>query len=226
MRHFSRADWTRRGSRPLTEEKEGIYRRLCREDVERFRLADGLPEALDRLQARGVPMAIATGAGRGNLDFYFEAFHLERWFDWDHVIYDDGTLPGKPAPDVYLRACARLGVAAAGLRRRRGRLCRHRLGPTPPGRAPSSPSPPPIRPGHWKNCPASRRSSTIIAILCPFLTAWREPRGPSARLIKERSNWEDAYACTRPEARLRAMGVRGRGRVLPAAPLQHTLHAE
>ena len=92
----------------LTEEKEVIYRRLCREDAEHFRLADGLPEALDRLQARGVPMAIATGAGRGNLDFYFEAFHLERWFDWNHVIYDDGTLPGKPAPDVYLRACARL----------------------------------------------------------------------------------------------------------------------
>lgn len=27
------------------------------------------------------------------------------------MVYDDGTLPGKPAPDVYLRACARLGVA-------------------------------------------------------------------------------------------------------------------
>ena len=95
----------------LTEEKEIIYRRLCREDAEHFRLADGLPEALDRLQARGVPMVIATGAGQGNMDLYFEAFRLERWFDWQHIIYDDGTLAGKPDPDVYLRACARLGVA-------------------------------------------------------------------------------------------------------------------
>ena len=108
LRHFYRADLDDAQAAALTEEKEIIYRRLCREDAERFRLADGLPEALDRLQARGVPMAIGTGAGRGNLDFYFEAFHLERWFDWDHVIYDDGTLPGKPAPDVYLRACERL----------------------------------------------------------------------------------------------------------------------
>ena len=45
------------------------------------------------------------------MDFYMEAFGLERWFDWDHIIYDDGTLPGKPAPDVYLCACARLDVA-------------------------------------------------------------------------------------------------------------------
>ena len=29
----------------------------------------------------------------------------------EHVVYDDGTLAGKPDPDVYLRACARLGVA-------------------------------------------------------------------------------------------------------------------
>ena len=56
-------------------------------------------------------MAIATGAGRGNLDFYFDAFHLERWFSRDRVVYDDGTLPGKPAPDVYLRACERINVA-------------------------------------------------------------------------------------------------------------------
>lgn len=95
----------------LAGEKEEIYRRLCREDVEALRLIEGLPEALDRLQARGVPMVIATGAGRENMDFYFEAFHLERWFDWRHVIYDDGTLAGKPDPDVYLRTCARLGVA-------------------------------------------------------------------------------------------------------------------
>ena len=111
VRHFYRADLSDEEAAALTEEKEGIYRRLCREDGERFHLAPGLPEALDRLQARGVPMAIATGAGRGNLEFYFEAFHLERWFDWQHIVYDDGTLPGKPAPDVYLRACARLGVA-------------------------------------------------------------------------------------------------------------------
>ena len=64
-----------------------------------------------RLKAAGTPMAIATGAGKSNMDFYFESFHLEKWFSRDHVVYDDGTLPGKPDPECYLRACARLGVA-------------------------------------------------------------------------------------------------------------------
>ena len=114
MRHFFPQVTDAARITALAGEKEEIYRRLCREDVEGLRLIEGLPEALDRLQARGVPMVIATGAGRGNLDFYFEAFHLERWFDWDHVIYDDGTLPGKPAPDVYLRACERLRTPPRG----------------------------------------------------------------------------------------------------------------
>lgn len=111
IRRFYRADLDAAQVEALCEEKEAIYRRLCREDVENLRLADGLPALLDRLKAAGVPMAIATGAGRSNMDFYMEAFALERWFDWDHIVYDDGTLPGKPAPDAYLRACARLGVA-------------------------------------------------------------------------------------------------------------------
>ena len=108
MRHFFPQVTDAARITALAGEKEEIYRRLCREDVEGLRLIEGLPEALDRLQARGVPMVIATGAGRENMDFYFEAFHLERWFDWRHVIYDDGTLAGKPDPDVYLRACERL----------------------------------------------------------------------------------------------------------------------
>ena len=112
IRHFYRPELADAQIDELTEEKERIYRRLCREDAPRFHLTDGLPEALDRLRAQGVKLAIGTGAGRGNMDFYFEAFGLEKWFDWERVVYDDGTLPGKPAPDVYLRAFARLGLPA------------------------------------------------------------------------------------------------------------------
>ena len=90
MRHFFPQVTDAARITALAGEKEEIYRRLCREDVEGLRLIEGLPEALDRLQARGVPMVIATGAGRENMD---------------------GTLACKPDPDVYLRACARLGVA-------------------------------------------------------------------------------------------------------------------
>ena len=76
MRHFFPQVTDAARITALAGEKEEIYRRLCREDVEGLRLIEGLPEALDRLQARGVPMVIATGAGRENMDFYFEAFQL------------------------------------------------------------------------------------------------------------------------------------------------------
>jgi len=94
----------------LGEEKEAIYRRLCLEDPETLKLTDGLPEFLDRLKENGAPIAIATGAGLSNLQFYFETFGLARWFSMDRVVYDDGKLPGKPDPAIYIEACALLGV--------------------------------------------------------------------------------------------------------------------
>lgn len=43
------------------------------------------------------------------MDFYIESFRLERWFDVEKLVYDDGTILGKPAPDFYLRAAETLG---------------------------------------------------------------------------------------------------------------------
>lgn len=94
----------------LGEKKEALYRSLCLEDGENLQLAPGAPEFFDRLKAESIPMAIATSSGKDNIDFYFQAFKLERWFSLDRVIYDDGTMQGKPAPDIFLRAFGRLGL--------------------------------------------------------------------------------------------------------------------
>ena len=96
--------------RRMSVEKEEVYRRLCLGDPASFHLVRGVPEFLDRLAARGVPVAIATGAERTNLDFYFEHFGLARWFTLERIVYDDGDLPGKPDPDVFLRAARKLGL--------------------------------------------------------------------------------------------------------------------
>jgi beta-phosphoglucomutase-like phosphatase (HAD superfamily) len=95
----------------LSEEKEAIYRRLCLEQGDGFRLSPGAEGLLDRLVARSIPRTIATASGRANLDFFHRYLHLDRWFDPGLIVYDDGTLPGKPAPDVYLRAAWNLGLA-------------------------------------------------------------------------------------------------------------------
>lgn len=96
----------------LAYEKEAEYRRMCLEDKKRFRLIDGVREFLDWLTASGIPINIATGSEVNNVNFYFERpeTDLGRWFDRSKVVYDDGTFPGKPNPDIYLRAAAAIGV--------------------------------------------------------------------------------------------------------------------
>lgn len=92
--------------------KETIYRTLAAESPD-YRLAAGLPEFLDELKRRNIPMAIATASPPDNVDFYFRQLPLERWFRREDVVYNDGTFPGKPEPDIYLRAARLLGVDIA-----------------------------------------------------------------------------------------------------------------
>ena len=100
----------------LAEEKEVLYRGLCLAQGqdgdgagEGFCLSPGAVKLLDWLAAHGIPRAIATASGRGNVDFFRAHLGLDRWFDAGHIVYDDGTLRGKPAPDLYLRAAEVLG---------------------------------------------------------------------------------------------------------------------
>ena len=96
----------------LTYEKEAEYRRRLALDDGVCRLVDGLVGFLDALKAAGIPMTIATGSEKNNVDFYFssEKLGLTRWFDRDLIVYDDDSFPGKPAPDIYLKAAAKIGV--------------------------------------------------------------------------------------------------------------------
>lgn len=95
-------------------EKEEIYLSLCRslQGAGKLSLAPGAEEFLTKAKALGVPMNIATSAQPGNVDYYFSAFGLDRWFDRDKVSCLLPGIPGKPAPDLYLRAAAAIGVKA------------------------------------------------------------------------------------------------------------------
>jgi HAD superfamily hydrolase (TIGR01509 family) len=35
---------------------------------------------------------------------------LSRWFDLSKVVYNDGTLASKPAPDYYVQAAINVGI--------------------------------------------------------------------------------------------------------------------
>ncbi len=99
--------------RRLAGDKEACYRRLCLASGEEFRLSPGAIELLDFLARQAVPFTIATSSGWDNLTFYLDQLDLPRWFDPARIVYDDGSRPGKPAPDIFLAAAERLGLPPA-----------------------------------------------------------------------------------------------------------------
>lgn len=92
----------------LSEKKEQHYRNLFA--LEHIELTDGLEQTLDTLISKEIPITIATASPQVNVDFYFDHYHLGRWFDRDKVVHDDGTFPGKPEPDIFLRAAKKLDL--------------------------------------------------------------------------------------------------------------------
>lgn len=94
----------------LAAEKEGLYRQMCRDDKENTHLAEGAETLLDYLCENNIPHTIATMSEKSNVDFFIEEFDLPKWFDVDKIVYDNGKIPGKPAPDIYLIAAEKLGL--------------------------------------------------------------------------------------------------------------------
>lgn len=88
-------------------------RRNFQETVdEALRLKPGALELLDALDAAGIPTAIATSSLRASVDHHLAAFGLGHRFA---AIVAKGDYPrGKPHPDPFLTAAARLGVEPAG----------------------------------------------------------------------------------------------------------------
>ena len=94
----------------ITEEKELLYRTRCSAPDGLHTLAPGVEDFLNLLKPTGIPFTIATGSYKPNVDFYFSHLGLAKWFNINNVIYDDGTYPGKPYPDIFLKAAAKIGV--------------------------------------------------------------------------------------------------------------------
>ena len=97
----------------LAQQKEEIYRNLCKSDLDKFKLAPGVEKYLDYIKENNIPFTIATASEINNVTFFIKEFGLERWFDIDKIVYDDGTFKGKPEPDIYLKAAKTINMAPA-----------------------------------------------------------------------------------------------------------------
>ncbi len=82
---------------------------IMRESLARqVRGRPGAIELVQRLRGR-IPLAVASNSGRLLVDTALATAQLTDVFD--AIITSDDVAHGKPAPDIYLLACERLGVA-------------------------------------------------------------------------------------------------------------------
>lgn len=87
----------------LSLQKEEIYRQTY-QPVE----VGGLTEFLDKLQARGIRLAVATSAPIGGRRFLMEGLGVQDRFEV--IVGQEDIERGKPAPDAYQNATERLGI--------------------------------------------------------------------------------------------------------------------
>jgi HAD superfamily hydrolase (TIGR01509 family) len=87
----------------------GVVRRLL---AERIPVKAGVIELLDFLGSQGLPCAVATSAARPTVEHHLgRAGLLDRFAA---IATRDDVEHPKPAPDIYLEAARRLGVAPHG----------------------------------------------------------------------------------------------------------------
>lgn len=94
----------------LAKEKESMYREMCLKDKKNMVLAPGAENFLNFLKENNIPRTIATMSEWDNVEFYIKEFNLARWFDIDKIVYSNGKIPGKPAPDIYEIAAKNLNL--------------------------------------------------------------------------------------------------------------------
>ncbi|NBK97454.1 MAG: HAD family phosphatase [Erysipelotrichia bacterium] len=92
----------------LSLAKESVYRNIALADCEHYQLVEGLPIFLDFLNDRKIPCNIASASIKENIDFFVDVFGLERWFDTNKIVYDDGRYENKVK--MFIDAAKRMNV--------------------------------------------------------------------------------------------------------------------
>lgn len=91
----------------LAARKEELFRERARGDVV---LLPGVAALIDWLDAESVPRAIVTSTPRANLDLVLDTLGVGHRFD--AFVAEEDARRGKPDPEGFVVAAARLGVPA------------------------------------------------------------------------------------------------------------------
>ncbi len=96
----------------LAREKDGLINDLFATSP-LFFLNMGLEEFLNQLKLLKIPITIATSSTQTIFSFTYNKLRLNRWFSPDKILFNDGTYPGKPAPDPYIKAAKLINLDPA-----------------------------------------------------------------------------------------------------------------
>ncbi|MGW7073650.1 HAD family hydrolase [Streptomyces sp. NPDC054855] len=71
----------------------------------------GAVDVLEKLVAGGVPYCLASSGSHERIRVGHRRTGLDRWFDDERIFSSEDVGRGKPAPDLFLYAAERMGVA-------------------------------------------------------------------------------------------------------------------
>lgn len=89
----------------LADQKERLYREFA---VGKLREIPGATRLVRELHELGVPLAVGSSGPRANVELAVRTLGLAQYFRV--LVTGDDVLRGKPAPDIFLKAAAGLGV--------------------------------------------------------------------------------------------------------------------
>ena len=102
--HVLKRDLSADEAEQLSELKECKYRKLFIENIAKLQIDGSIEKIFNYLTKQQIPFTIATASGLKNLQFFMQQLGLDRWFNIEKISYDDGSIPGKPHPQIYLNA--------------------------------------------------------------------------------------------------------------------------
>jgi len=93
----------------IGDAKEALYRKLVRDGG--IEPLPGARDWIERLHRQGWRQAIASSAPRANVEVVLEVLGLTA--DFEAIVSAEDVTAGKPDPQVFLKAAAKLGVQPA-----------------------------------------------------------------------------------------------------------------
>ena len=103
--------WERTGRR-LPEDFDDVFHARVFAAFEReLEPVPGAVGVLEKLAADGVAYCVASSGSHERIRVGHRKAGLDRWFDDERIFSSQDVGRGKPAPDLFLHAAARMGVA-------------------------------------------------------------------------------------------------------------------